>query len=191
MKLKLDKMTNATVTIGYEHHEIHDGDSFSCHYSNDCTNIGEMTLIAFNTPTCRHDLHLLFEASSTAGAYMAIYENSALDVGEGTALAIYNRNRNSSNASLVGSVVASPVIGQATSFNEAQAAGANLVTTTEIYRYYLGAAAAGTDHPGNSRGDNEWILKRGTQYAFAVVSLTADDNTHNVILHWYEHLDPL
>lgn len=185
--LRLDKATNSLQIIEYEHHEIHAGSSFTCHYNNDCTNTGEMTMIAFNTPNTTKWIHMIFEASSTAGAYMAIYEVADLDVDEGTDLTIYNRDRNSATASTVTTIETTPEAGKATSYTEAQAAGATLSTATEIDRHYLGAATTGADISGQQRGVAEFILKQNTQYAFVVVSTSNDDNTHNLVLSWYEH----
>jgi len=188
-ELRLDTTTRALNVIDYEHHEIHGGSAFSCHYANDCTNANEMTIVAFNTSNTTKWIHIVFEASSTAAAYMAIYEAADLDVDEGTDLTIYNRNRNSLTASSVSSIETTPEVGKATSYNEAQAAGATLSTATELERHYMGAAAAGADVSGQARATSEWILKQATQYAFVIVSTTADDNTHNIRLSWYEHTD--
>jgi len=186
-RVKMNPETRALVNIEYEHHEIHRGSSFACHYFNDCTNTGEMTMIAFNTSNTTKWIHVVFEASSTAAAYMAIYEDADLDVDEGTDLTIWNRDRNSLTASTVSSIETTPEVGKATSYTEAQAAGATLSTASEIERHYMGAAAAGADVAGQARATAEWILKQATQYAFVIVSTTNDDNTHSLRLSWYEH----
>lgn len=183
----IDQATRAMNVIDYEHHEIHGGSTFTCHFSNTCTNTGEMTIIAFNTPNTTKWIHLVFEASSTAGAYMAIYENADLDADEGQALTIYNRNRNSATTSAVTSIETTPVANRATSFVEAEAAGATLSTSTELQRIYMGAAASGANVRGDARASAEWVLKQNTQYAFVIVSTSDDDNVHNIALNWYEH----
>ena len=184
---RIDVQTHALNTIEYEHHEIHAGSSFTCHYNNDCTNTGEMTMIAFNTPNTTKWIHVVFEAQVTAGAYMAIYETADLDVNEGTQLTIYNRDRNSATTSVVTSIETTPVANKATSYTEAQAAGATLSTATELMRHYMGAATVGADVAGGARATSEFILKQATQYAFVVVSTSNDDNTHNLTVSWYEH----
>lgn len=185
--VRIDSQTRAMNVIDYEHHEIHGGSSFTCHYNNDTTNTGEMTMIAFNTPNTTKWIHVVFEAQVTAAAYMAIYETADLDVDEGTDLAIYNRDRNSIVASVVSTVETTPEAGKATSYNEAQAAGATLSTATELMRHYMGAAAAGADVSGGLRATSEFILKQATQYAFVIVATSDDTNTHNITLSWYEH----
>jgi len=191
LNLAADKATNALNTISYEHHEIHSGGSYTCHYNNTCTNTGEMTVIAFNTGNTAKWVHLVAEVSATAAAYFAVYETTSIDNGEGTALTIYNRNRNSSNTSTVSTIDATPTVGSASSYDETAAAGANITTTTELVRTYLGAGQKVTASGGDSRGVAEFVLKQNTQYAFMVVSTTDDDNTHNIVLDFYEHTDKL
>lgn len=188
--VRLDKATNTLQVIDYTHHEIHAGSSFTCHYSQTTpTAVGEMTMIAFNTPATTPYIHMFAAASSTAASTFTVYEVADLDVDEGTQLAIYNRNRNSNTESAVKSIETVPVANKATSYSVAQAAGATLSTATPIYQKYLGAAAAGADTSGEIRDENEFVLKANTQYAFVVANTTADDNTHNIELNWYEHTD--
>ena len=187
--LRLDKATNTLQTIDYPHHEIHAGSAFTCHFSQTApTAVGEMTMIAFNTPATPF-IHMFAAASSTAASTFTVYEVADLDVDEGTQLAIYNRNRNSDTESAVTSIETVPVANKATSFTVVQAAGATLSTATPIYQKFMGAGAAGADTGGENRDEHEFILKANTQYAFVVANTTADDNTHNIELNWYEHTD--
>lgn len=183
----LDTTTRTLAVTEFEHHELHEGDAFTCHFNNDCTNTGEMSIVAFKTPNTTKWIHVVFEAQTTAGAYMAIYEDADLDVDEGTDLTIYNRNRNSATASVVSTIETAPEAGKATSYDETQAAGATLDTSKELMRHYMGAATSGADVGGGARGVTELILKQNSVYAFVVVSTSSDDNTHNLSLSWYEH----
>jgi hypothetical protein len=185
---KLDSATSTLQTIEYEHHEIHAGSSFTCHFNNDVTNIGEQTAIAFNTPNTTKWIHIQIAAVATGGSYVSIYEVADLDVNEGTDLAIYNRDRNSLTTSVVSTVETTPEAGKATSYTEAQLAGATLSTTTEIIRKYIGTPGKGSIG-GETRGVGEFILKQATQYAFVITSLTDDTITHNITLDWYEHIN--
>ena len=186
--LRLDKATNSIQTIDYEHHEIHAGSAFTCHFSQTSpTAVGEMTMIAFNTPNTTKWIHILAAFSSTAASTAAIYEVADLDVDEGTDLTIYNHDRNSTTPSVVSTIETTPEAGKATSYTVAQAAGATLSTAIPLYLRYLGAALAGADTGGETRANNEFILKQATQYAFVITNTTADDNTHNIVLNWYEH----
>ena len=187
-EIRIDGSTNALETIEYEHHEIHSGSSFTCHYNNDVTNIGEMTAIAFNVPDTAKWPHLIIEAETTGAGYVGLYEATSIDVDEGTQLTIYNRNRNSGTAATVTSIETVPVANKATSYNETQAAGANITMTTELARNYLGAGEKKTVG-GGGRGSQEWVLDQAGQYCVLIHSLTDDDATHNITLDWYEHTD--
>jgi hypothetical protein len=187
--IRIDTSTRSIQTVDYAHHEIHSGSSFTCHYNNDVTNIGEMTVIAFNTKDATKWVHMFAIAESTGAAYFAIYENPTIDVDEGTDLAIYNRNRNSATAATVSTIETVPEEGKATSYNEVQAASANITTTTEITRFYIGGGSKQSSSGGNTRAEVEFVLDQNQQYAFMIYALTADDMTHNILLDWYEHTD--
>ena len=186
--VRLDSATHAMNVILYAHHEVHGGSSFTCHYNNDVTNIGEMTVIAFNTPDTTKWIHLVAEYGSSAASYFALYETTSIDVDEGTQLTIYNRDRNSVTASTVTSIETAPVANKATSYTEVQAAAANITTTTELARVYLGSGTRKSVGSG-SRGADEFVLKQNTQYAAMLVGTTVDDCTHNITLNWYEHVN--
>jgi hypothetical protein len=185
---RLDASTHSLQVIDYEHHEVHSGSAFVANYSNDVTNIGEMTVIGFNTPNTTKWAHLVFAAESTGGATFALYEAPSIDVDEGTQLAIFNRNRNSSTTSGLTSIETTPVANKLTSYNETQAAGANISTTTRLLYHTLGS---GGNQPttGQTRAETEIVLKQNTQYAIVMSSLTNDDATHTITMSWYEHTD--
>lgn len=186
--LRLDRATNTIQTIDYAHHEIHAGSAFSCHYAQTApTGVGERTMIAFKTPDTTSWIHMFPFFSSTAASKATVYETANLALDQGTDLAIYNRDRNSSSTSGVTTIETAAETGEATSYTVAQEATASLSTITPVYEKYLGAAAAGADTGGEVRSESELILKQNTQYAFVVENTTADDNTHNILLSWYEH----
>ncbi len=184
---RIDSSTHSLQSIEYEHHEVHAGSAYGCHFTNDCTNTGEMTVIAFNTPNTTKWIHLVANATASAQASFGIYENTSIDVDEGTQLTLYNRNRNSANTSALTSIEAAPVANKATSFNEAQAAAANITTTTEVYDEHIGSGSGVRASGGSTRGQAEWVLKQNQQYAIIITNLNNDDNTHNISLSWYEH----
>ncbi|MGW8161037.1 MAG: hypothetical protein ACWGN1_02195 [Desulfobulbales bacterium] len=183
-----DSATGSAVMVDYAHHETHDGDHFSAHYNNDVTNTGEMTCIGFNTPNSTEQAHMIWSASASAAASFVVYRSPSIDVNEGTDLAVYNRNENSSNTSILTSVENPAVAGNITSYNETQAAGANITTTTTIYHEDIGRTGSPVSSQGGAtRGSSEVILKSNTQYAICLVADDDNDNTHNIILDWYEH----
>lgn len=182
---KKNRLYTKSVSIDYGHNEIHSGNSFYCNYHNEVTNTDEMTVIAFNAPK-EKEMHLVIRAESTGNAHCYLYENTSIDAGEGTTLAVYNRKRSSSRTSGISTIEAVPVVGSATSFNEAQAAGANITTTTELWNYHLGVAVKKASEGSAGRGVNEWILGGNIQYAIVLQTATDDDATHALSLNWYE-----
>ena len=184
-----DNASNAIEIIDFEHHEIHAGDSFVCHYANEVTNTGEMTVIAFNTPDTTRWIHVVVEYTATAFARALLVEDPSIDVDEGGQLLIFNRDRNSAKESLVSSIEAVPDVGEATSYNEAQAAGANITITDgrTVSEHHIGGGAGPHGTGGGQVQRDECILRRNTQYAFILEALTDDTNIHNLHVSWYEH----
>jgi hypothetical protein len=85
-------------------------------------------------------------------------------------------------------VEASPTANEVTTYNETQAASANITTTTQIYHEHLGASGNPVSAlGGQTRGQTEFLLKQNTQYAIILQALDNNDNSHNIILNWYEH----
>ncbi len=183
-----DIASGALASVTNEHRKIHEGDSFTCHFDNTVTNIGEMTVIAFNTPDTTKWIHLVVEYSASAEAAAMLVESPSIDVDEGTDLTIHNRNRNSANASGVSSIETVPEVGKATSYNEAQAAGANITTTTQLSRRHIGAGMGPFGSGGSKLLRDEFMLKQNTQYAIILEALNNDTNVHNLSLSWYENV---
>ena len=122
--------------------------------------------------------------SATAQAHFYILESPSIDADQGTALSIFNRFRASSNQSGVKNV-RTETVNQATYFSEDD--DDHVSGGTEIAHIHLGGGEKITSAGGSSRGSQEWILKQDTIYAFVIESMTDDDNTHLIVLDWYEH----
>jgi len=182
-----DNASDALQSIDLEHYKIHAGDSFVCHYSNTVTNTGEMTVIAFNTPDTARWLHLVTEFSASALAAVMLVEAPSIDVDEGADLPVFNRDRNSARTSEVTTIETVPEANKVTSYDETQAAGANITKTTQIFVHHIGSGAGPFSTGGGQKQRDEYILKQNTQYALIIEALTDDDNVHNIMASWYEH----
>lgn len=186
----IDITTGADVSIGIEHNMVHEGETYSVSFSNAVTNINEQTVIAFRTPATGPKIHLLISASATALTTLSLVEAPSIDEDEGTEVIARNRNRTSSNTSLVRSIQAIETVGSVTTFNETQAAGANITEDTIIYSEQFGASGNPQSKTGGSTRDEfERVLNFDTEY---VIILNADDNNdneHMISLSWYEHTD--
>jgi len=179
-RLEVDSISTPIV-----HHQLHEGELFTCHYENTVTNTNEMTVIAFNTPVDRK-IHLGFRADVTGAATFSFYENTSIDVGEGTTLTIYNRCRSCGRTSKLSTIEATPIEGSVTRFDETQAAGANISTTTQLWQHSIGSDLKQAFEAVGARAINEWVLDFNQQYAVIIKTATDDDNICNLVLNWQE-----
>lgn len=189
---RIDPSTHAAEGITVPHAEIHKGNSFHCHFENLCTNTGEQSVIAFNTPKSDKHLHLVVTGAGTSITRFSLIEAPSIDVGEGTQLTVRNRKRSSLKTSVVSSIETIPVVGVVTSFNEAQAANANITETNQLDSIVAGAPGANPAQGGVGgleRSLQEWELDEDTQYALIAESLDDSDNYHTIAANWYEHTD--
>ena len=184
-----DGVSDALMVIDFEHHEIHEGDHFVCHYAGEVTNTGEMTVIAFNTPDTARWIHVVVEYTATAFARAMLIEDPSMTVDQGGQLLIFNRNRNSLRESLVSSIETVPDVGEATSYNEVQAAAAGITITDgrTVSLHHIGGGSGPFGTGGGQMQRDEYILARNTQYAFILEALNDDTNIHNLHVSWYEH----
>ena len=186
----LDGGTHYAIFMDVDHHKVHEGEAFYAFYNNDTTNTGEMTCIGLNTPNTTKWAHMVLEVTATSLTTIGIYEAPSIDNGEGTAFVTVNRNRNSTETSLLTSILVTPVANNVTTYNETQAAGANITKTTPVYTKVIGQTGnPATKAGGASRGAVEYILKQNTQYAFCGTAGDANDNNMHIELEWYEHTD--
>ena len=171
-KLRIDASTHAIETISYEHHELHGGSAYSIGIST--TDLGAETgdqlQFTFTTPNTAKWCHMLCNAYGSGEIYYTMREAPTGGMTGGTSVTPLNRNRNSSNVSIL------------TDMKK----GATAATGgTLLDEQYVGA---GTNRiAGNTRGTQEWVLKANTIYAFRVY----DTSAIQAYLHldWYEHTD--
>lgn len=164
--LPIDDMSGALETIEFEHHELHDGDAFACHLAGTALNTGDILQLLIVTPDSDHWAHMTFMATATGEGYISIYEGVVTSA-NGTAVAVYNRNRNSATAATL------------TAYHTPTVTNVG----TEIRGDYVGA---GKSSGGDFRARAEWVLKKNVKYLFR---LTAGVNGMKAILRptWYEH----
>ena len=173
-------------SIDWPHKRTHDKKKYTTHFQNVVTNIGEMSVIAFNAPASV-EVHLIATVQTTHNADVFIYRDTSIDVDEGTQLAVVNRNQIAPlGTSLVTSIEDPPVVNKMTSFNETQAASANITTTTELDHIVLPGGGGPLALGAEAVGRNEWNFSGGVQYAIMIVALTNDDATHIIRLDYYE-----
>ncbi len=177
-----------SVAIDDSEHLLHEGWSFVAAGSQTTANADtNMTILTLLTGNGVKVPHMFVRASVTGAAWLRIYEAPTIVNNTGTSVVtVYNRNRNSVNMSSVYDTKTNPnKINSVTFWDETDAAGANITLGdgTLIYPEQIGA---GRSSAGITRGEDEFILKPATKYAFVLANLGATANTHNIILDWYE-----
>ena len=166
----LDSATLALLSIDYDHHEIHSGDSYEYTNALDFTS-GETKPFLFTIPNTAKWIHFFFDIVGELEYNIDFYEGATPDtVGSPvSAPAIINKDRNSSNTP--GMTITIPTLGGGSK-------------GTLIRRHHAGS---GKKAGGDLRGVNEVILKRNTQYWTDIKNETNSNNFISWTLTWYEH----
>jgi len=174
----VDKSSYAIPIIGYEHHEIHDGNHFYLsNYSIIGSGLGSSLFFGVTTPNGSKWIHLTYGISSTLVTQSKLYEGATLS--GGTAVNCWNSNRNSLNTCSV-NIRYRPTI-----------SGVTPTSGTLITASSWGTATATPSKQGvggQEIRNNELILKSGTTYLIQITSASAD-NLISYDANWYEHTD--
>lgn len=177
----IDDKTTATATIEFEHHKVHEGDSFV----NDSVDISMTTndtlVLAFKTPDTTKLAHMVVSGWSLTIAHIDIIEGPTWDSGSGSQNTTFNRDRNSTTTStLLEDTTGSFAANSATVLNPTNLAGGTIIHDI----YFAAGKKEGGEIP---RGIAEFMLKRNTTYA---IRMTADavNSAGHLILNWYEQI---
>ena len=167
-ELGVDGMTHVLNTIGYEHHEIHEGNHFFvAGYGTFAAD--EDIDFQITTPLSQKLAHMTFSFQSTGAVVFSIYEGAVVQAG--TSVTPINSDRNSANTSSL-TVQYDGVVDTAGSL---------------IYQQAWGYTNTPSKSEGGVSGrDNEIILRAGTTYRF----LIERDSARNIISYngeCYEH----
>ena len=186
-----DGSTLAMNIIDYSHHEIHSGSSFHAEYSlTTASSDNDVTMILFKTPATAKYSHMVVTVSASHPAEAIINEAPTLaDSGDGSDLAVFNRNRNSGTTSTLQSLEDTPTVGSLTSANESEWGDIDLSAGTELEHLWLAGGGGPFAVGGVSRGTQEWVLDANTIYAVYLQNTGANANTHDIGIDWYEHQD--
>ena len=93
--LHLDSSSNKLVTVTYGHHELHDGNAFSCHYEQAVTETNDFSIITFKTPDTTKWVHMFFSVAAGFNCFFRYLspETNILDPLAGKILHKIERNR--------------------------------------------------------------------------------------------------
>jgi len=195
-----DEVSRALLTIDHEHHNVHEGDAFTFTFSASAplpTAVDESTALAFVTPAATvtgKRIHMTVDAGADDESIFEIHEAPVVGVNQGTSATPLNRDRNSSNTSVMTDreTGAADRISQ---FNVLEAAAAGIVqgaAATVLHSEVIAIAAGppfGSVLNDRSRGRKEFILLPATVYAILLSNVTVNDTVHKITLNWYEHED--
>jgi len=165
----IDSITSHLIIIASDHHEVHEGDSYTLSDTQSVDTTTQNWMIT--TPDTSTRAHMTFDIRCTGEVYILITEGA--DRAGSTALTKINRDRNSSNTS-------------ALTIHRGYSGGTTDGATT-IFTIRDGTTGNGnkTLASGGNRGQNEFILKQNTKYIITVQ--TFDTVWVTVNLNWYEH----
>lgn len=159
----------APIMIDIDHHEVHCGDSYSATRAVDLGN-GASDTIIINVPNnATKRYHLVADVNTELEAELNIYEGATTGA-DGTAITNYNRDRNSANTSTL-AITHTPT---------------NPSGGTLIYTSHWGS---GRTFGGETRGQQEIILKNNTKYRFVITNSTANNNYISWRFSHYIHPD--
>jgi hypothetical protein len=170
---KVDATTNASMTIDFSHHEIHEGDHFNVTGS---TVLGATEICEFivKTPNTTKWVHLIWDYQSTASVFTHVaYEAVTVSTTPSVVVTPQNNNRNSSNTSGL-------LIWRST--------GTAVTSSTILVGpFTVGVSGNAQSRVGGSASHlQERILKQNTWYIWRFTN-GADAQTINFRANWYEY----
>lgn len=169
--ISVDGSTRALNIIDYDHHEIHEGSAYFLAWSGIVNDTGVLEL-RIQTGNTEKWAHMEVTIDGALAGIAQLWEGTTKTHNASNAITPFNRNRNSSNTSLL-------TICHTPSGTESAAAGLT---------QYFGATASGgrVAVGGGASSRAEIILKQNTAYLIRATS-AADGNRMAIILDWYEH----
>lgn len=161
-QLPQDPISGNVTTIGPEHAVIHDGTHFTLTYNKLVNSAASVSSVYFTTPSAgsAQYTHFVCGVETDKAATWTFSEDASASVG--SALTVYNNNRNSTKASLL------------TLF------GTPTITTvgTVLETHIIGTSGNPNSQTGGGvEARNEWLLKPSTNYLIQITTVSASTNT--------------
>jgi len=164
--------------------ELHAGDSFTA-FNDELTMADTETInFAFKTPALTEgEIHMVVEYETLIGGYLEILEAATWTAQTGTIYVPINRDRNSSNQSLItGNETTTLFTANEIAFD------VTTILTTNAATIYLDRAPGAQNKKAHAqRAMEEIILKAATTYVIRF-SAVGNSNSGFIRLSWYEHL---
>ncbi len=166
-----DDATGAAVTIDVVHHETHEGEMW--HAERTVTGVSD----AASVNLLLHvggavDAHAVFEVLASGQVTVSLFESPTINT-LGTAVAVYNMNRNITDTA------------------HSQLYHTPVITTTGTTALVNGRLLPGGNSPttrvgGGIRQNTEWILAPGKYYLLRVTNTSGSSAAINTVVEWYE-----
>jgi len=169
---KIDDVDNARIGIDLVHHEIHEGNHYTCNTIDASVDIASPKYVRCLAPDTAVRIHWVTEVSTDGAALVELYENPTL-LAAGTAMTEYNNDRNSLNAATV------------QCFFDSTTQAPDNDGTLLFSRFIGGAGVGGKSTSGEYGSRQEWILKQAYNYLIKV-TVAANATQVSVTNSWYE-----
>lgn len=163
--VEVDQYGPWLVTIDQPHHQLHEGERFVSTHAAATVNTNGTCIVHIKTGA--NYSHLVYDVFGTNVYTIQFYEAPTV-TGNGTSVAVLNRNRNSAKVTTT-TMLHTP-------------------TTTALGTSLEGPLYIGSGQSkvgGTTRGQNEWLLKPNTSYLVHVTS-RGDANSLTVFADWYD-----
>jgi hypothetical protein len=160
-----DHSTQSVQQVDYAHHEIHEGSHFYIRGWSDVavTTTDFLVRTADTTKWC----HTVWDFATEGEFEFELFEDTVVSA-DGTSIAAFNNNRNSSKVATL-QAFASPTV------------------TTPGTSIWMGKTGTGRNAGGDNRADSELVLKQGTDYLFRFTKVGAGTLWLDYEFSWYEH----
>lgn len=165
---QFDSITGALIMIDTVHHEVHEGEMFSCEHSASVLNSASLDF-HFKTGTKHSHTAPVINAGGSIQIYL--YEAPTLNT-NGTSIPVRNMKRSSSN------------VAGATAFHTPSVGGVG--STALINGRLLPGGTSPTTRIGGSARNTEWILKPSTSYLLRCTNVSGGTIVINPVIEFYE-----
>jgi hypothetical protein len=157
----------SVINIDNAHYHIHAGLSFTTSRIATAVANAANSDVRFKTGT--KSCHVAIDISISGKAQYIIYEAPTISVG--TALNVYNNNRNSANVTTA-TVTHTPTV--------------TATGTTDILNILVATASSGSPILGTPGGRIEFIFKPNTEYLLRCTNTSGGAIDMNTVINWYE-----
>lgn len=183
----IDDVSSSFQVINFEHHEIHEGDSFERHVDSANAAVATMN-VAFFTASGTKKAHMLFGWSSSDEIFWEICEGATWTQGTGTVQNVFNINRDTGDG---GSTVILEDDTQPTpTANNQILKDVTVTACTKLIdnQYTYNAGLPQSSSAETRQSGHEWVLKPDESYLIRMTKTDANCKM-SINLHWYEHTD--